>query len=197
MSLNETIQTYLDRLAGMGWPVAEKLAPGIAPDEVDARLRELGLSPDPELHAFWSAMNGIVEGDFTLDQMQIFPGYYPLSIAEAVTAHQTGTGAVHGRSGEEDWPEHLFPILADGMGDFFTVDLREAGGAGLPVWNHVEGFPPELRYASIRDFFGTATRGVEEGLIFLEEGRYLELDDEGFEDLERELNPDIPREDVE
>lgn len=184
MSVNTAVSEYLEKLRGLGWLGAEKINPGIEQYKVKQRFQEISISPPMEAIDFWCLMNGIIDGDFTLDQMQIFPGYYPLSLREAIDAY------LDRASDPEIWPDYLFPFLADGIGNFLSFDVRSFQHNKCSVHDQQAGFFPACLYSSIENFFLTAAAAIDKQIIFIE-GSYLEISDEKYQELAAKMNPGL------
>src|SRR4051812_5651108 len=64
------------------------LQPGLAASAVQSALRGAGLSSRPELETLYGWRNGTATAGVILDDIDLFPGFYLLSIEDAVANYR-------------------------------------------------------------------------------------------------------------
>jgi hypothetical protein len=136
-----TVRTAFDHLA-RAWesqsaPIADWIAPGLAPDVISAALASEGLTPSTELCDYFQWHNG-TRADAPIQASWMGPGrpdYYELySLPSCLLAYQMLRGvAVDVSPGDPDWlwPRDWFPIT--GNSDYLAVDLSDPSAPNSPV----------------------------------------------------------------
>lgn len=185
MNTHDAIMAYLEASSIMGWPVKEKLNKGVSRREVRAKLNLAGLGSAFELEIFWSLMNGVKDESVMIAEFLLVPGCYPLSLVEALEVYSCRP------RDEEIWPPNLFPFLQDGMVHFLTAEVRENDRLTQCVFEHIEGYLPSRRYLSICDFFAASREGIDRGIIFVKDQRFLDVDFIKYQEVDAELNPKV------
>src|SRR6202011_2909454 len=97
-----------------------------------------------ELESIYQWRNGTkaVEGDL-LEDLYFFPGFYFLSIEEAVQTY-------YEREGSPQWRKAWFPLFADGAGDFYIVPCAKKKLNASRVIGFLHGEPEQkAEYESV------------------------------------------------
>ncbi len=138
-------------------------------DEVVAGLHAAGVAGiDPVLD--WYASWGGQTGGGLLGMMDVLPGFYALSLADAL-AH---------RSQHPEWSGGWLPILADGGGDYYVADTSYSEA---PVLRHrSDDLEPERVSDSLISFLVAANRAFDVQVIYVSGGS-LDQDEEAWRDL--------------
>jgi hypothetical protein len=136
------------------------------------------------LEALYGWKNGIsIACSAVLGDIYFFPGFYLLSIEDAVVNYQAFVT-------DARWTVGWLPLFADGGGDFYVLDLGWPGGGGVRhFWIDESEHPIEFR--SLQALFVTLAAGFDRGIFFVNPRGYLDMDDLVFGGLAAELNPDV------
>lgn len=145
-------------------------------------LTAAGLVSVPLLEDLYGWHGGTALPDSGLvDDLEIVPALRLLGVDDAV-AERTWY-LEHGA-----WEAGWFPILTDGGGLFYLVDL---GSGDDPVVRRWEFDDPggHVAFGSLSAFVATIDEAYGRGIVFVGPRGYLEMDDTWFADLAVELNP--------
>lgn len=176
------IETGLQRLRRQG--LLPRLQPGLSAWSVRSALAEVGLASASELETLYSWRNGTsTAGDVTLDEIQFFPGFYLLSIEDAVANYRAFAP-------DPRWQAGWLPLFANGGGDFYVLD------AGSSVRNQVRHFRIEeaehpVEFNSLGAMLGTLAAAFERSIFVVDSNGYMDMDDIAFHRLAAELNPEV------
>lgn len=183
--LTESLATIESALGRLGREhLLRLLQNGLSVNVVRSKLDAVGLSSTPELETVYGWRNGTAsDAPAILDDIQLLPGFYLLSLDDAVTNYRAF--AVDDR-----WMLGWLPVFANGGGDFYIIDLTPAGaGAVRRFWIDEAEHPVE--FSSLGAMMTTLARGFERGIFYVDPQGYLEMDDVVFGRLAMEMNPDI------
>lgn len=162
----------------------EALYPGVVESEFRARLQRVRLAPGHDLTELYRWHDGTYAPiGFPVDDVQLFPGYYMLSSTKSVE-----TIEILRRVAE--WDPTWFPILKDAGGWYFVQQISD-GGDGPVIFFMPSYGEIALVYASVADMFHTIAEAYDRAIIFVDAEGYLEMDDDQYRALARELNPGI------
>ncbi len=174
------------RLAQSNRAVAPKLQPGLSPGDIAARAATLPFALTIELEALYQWRNGtlVEEGDL-LGQAYLFPGFYLLSLDEAVQTYAE-------RKGSRQWRRHWFPVFADGGGDFFVVPCAPERREAAEVIGFIHGEPEQtVEYESLAAMMQTLDACYAQGAFFLDDDGELEVDDDKHREIAHHFNPQV------
>jgi cell wall assembly regulator SMI1 len=182
-----SIHETLDRiLAGLRRLSRERtlglLKPGIPEEEIQHALREFGLAAPPDLVTTYEWRNGSdADAADMLDELYIFPGYYFLSLEDAIADYRA-------RLDLEHWDASWLPLLSDGGGSFFTV-VCDAGRADFGQVVRVDEVNYAVAFPTVRAMTATIAQAYDDEIIYVEGDGYLDWDDEQFAKLASQMNP--------
>jgi len=161
----------------------DALNPGVKPAVTRHMLSTLGLGQSPELDMLYHWRNGTGATSHALGDLYIFPGYYFLSQADIWVDYAALVE-------DSRWHPGWLPVLADGGGDYYAVDLT-AGGTGSV--RHFRNYDVEhpVEFDSLTDMVRTLAEGYERSVFFVDDHGYLEMDDSQFEMLAAEMNQTV------
>ncbi len=160
------------------------LRPGLSPDEVGRLLKASGLPVGPTLEVLYAWRDGTQTAGVALDDIQMFPGFYLLSLEDALANYRAFVTDVR-------WSPGWVPLFANGGGDFYLVDLG-AEPSGLVRHFRIEEVEQPVEFRSLSDMTSTLAAAFEQGVFFVDAAGYLEMDDLRFASLAAELNPAVP-----
>ncbi|MGD8201294.1 SMI1/KNR4 family protein [Ornithinimicrobium sp. W1679] len=160
------------------------LRPGLSWDEVDGRLRGAGLPRHPQVRQLYAWHDGVGGEGGTIGDLALFPGFYPLSLDDAILSYEAFRP-------DPRWRVGWLPLFADGGGDFYVVDLG-AGADGVVRRFRIEESQHPAEFRDLADMVDTLAAALERGIVFVDGDGHLEMDDHTFAALARQLNPTIP-----
>ena len=116
----------------------------------------------------------------SVDDIHLFPGFYLLSLEDAVANYQSFEA-------DHRWTPGWLPVFANGGGDFYVTDL---GGDTAGVVRHfrIEETEHPIEFLTIDDMLTTIAAGFRRGVFYVDADGYLEMDDLAFGPLAAELN---------
>lgn len=161
----------------------QSLQPGLPGARAHEAFGQVGLNPPPELVTLYGWRNGTSTERVSLDDIHLFPGFYLLSVDDAVANYQAFVT-------DSRWRTGWLPVLANGGGDFYVVDLSSS--ASSPVRHfRIDELEHPIEFSSLSSLLETLAEAFERGVFFVDPGGYLEMSDRAFGDLAAELNPDV------
>lgn len=181
-----TLDRIVLRLAQSNRAVAQKLQPGLSPSDIAARVASLPFALTREIEALYLWRNGTLvdEGDL-LGQAYLFPGFYLLSLDEAVQTYAE-------RKGSRQWRPHWFPVFADGGGDFYVVPCAPEQIETAEVIGFIHGEPEQsVEYESLAAMMQTIDACYAQGAFFLDADGEIEIDDDKHREIAHHFNPKV------
>lgn len=162
------------------------LNPGIPISQVRDAVASQGLPYSPELETLYEWHDGTGSGSEAalLGCLWLIPGFYLLSLDEAVTNY-----AVFRK--DQRWNPNWFPVFADGGGDFYVIDFDNAPARVVRHFR-LEEMEHPIEYRSLAAMIATFATAFESGAIFVDGTGYVDVNDEAFNAIAARLNPDIP-----
>lgn len=163
--LLEELDMLVARLVELNRPVVPWLIPGVDAGQVEAALGH----PVPEEVSTWFGWcNGVAlhEGQIQ-DDINVIPGYGPLSLAEAVSQM-----AYH--AGDSTLGTHWIPLLGSAGGDIYAAVWepgKPAKMAGVLI-----GEPTEIEFDSIEQMIVVFNSCYQRGAFFVDDRHRLAMD---------------------
>lgn len=165
----------------------KRLRPGREAVSVLDTLAARALSAPPALVEILECHDGTdANGEVTLDEIHLFPGFYLLSFPDAVSNYDAFLESAR-------WDRAWFPVFANGGGDFYAVvcdDAREDYGS--VVHFRIEDSDHPIEFASLESMLQTLATAFDRGVFYVDDNGYLEMDDVKFAALAASLNDDVP-----
>lgn len=160
------------------------LQAGLPASTVQKALAGVGLAAPPELETLYGWRDGTsTAGVPAVDDIHLFPGFYLLSVADAVANYRAFAT-------DSRWTDGWLPIFANGGGDFYVLDLSSPAARAVRHFRIDESEHP-IEFNSLDAMLMTLAEAFERGIFFVDPGGYLEMDDLVFGELAAELNPDV------
>jgi hypothetical protein len=163
--------------------VLRALRAGAAPDWVRSALGAVGLEATRDIESLWGWRNGTLTAGTTLGEIDLFPGFYLLSVEEAVANYRAFAS-------DARWSVTWLPIFADGGGDFYVVDFHDEARCAVRHFRLEEVHHP-IVYESLSAMVSTLDKAFDVAIFFVDSEGYLEVDDARFDRLARTLNPGV------
>jgi hypothetical protein len=139
--------------------VAARLLPGLAGDEVRRRLGEV-----PGQVVEWFEWCNGVDGGETNDDVAVIPGYYPLSLDEAINLRPI-------YEGDEVLAPNWIPLLQGPSSDIYAAVWSDPSQVSV-AWVVIEE-ETEIEYAGIRQMVESFTACYDRGEYVVDEDGYL------------------------
>ncbi|MFF1876612.1 SMI1/KNR4 family protein [Leifsonia sp. NPDC058230] len=175
------IEAGLERLGRK--PLLRLMKPGLNLDEIRGQPVAAGLGRSVLFEELHSWRDGTLTTGVTLDDIQMFPGFYLLSLEEAIANYRAFTA-------DSRWDRGWLPLFANGGGDFYVVDFEPRSMGEIRHFRIEESENP-VEFRSLSNMMETLAAAFDRGVFYVDPDRYLEMDDLRFAALARELNPDI------
>lgn len=179
----DRIVAHLRRL-GRGSP--DRLQQGLSQQEIVLWESQLPFALNRELFALYQWRDGTkADEDDLLEDLYFFPGFYFLSMEEAVKIFKD-------REDSPQWSEGWFPVFADGGGDFYIVPCATKKVDKSEVIGFIHGEPEQIaEYESVSSMIETLEICFTEGAFFIENDDTMEIDDEKHREIANRINPGI------
>jgi len=163
------------------------LQPGLSTVDTRAWEARLPFLLPLELEQLYRWHDGTrVDEGVQLDSVYFFPGFYLLSLEEAVETFME-------RRDAPQWQEGWFPVFADGGGDFYLASCTNEKKETAEIIGFIHGEPQQpVEYESLTAMIKTIDACYAEGAFFIAEDNTLEIDDDLHREVARRLNPEIP-----
>jgi hypothetical protein len=147
---------------------------------------KINLNPTNEMVQLYSWRNGTnISKGTNLDDIQFIPGFHILSLEDALVQYKS-------IKDDPRWNRLWFPIMANGGGDFYAVDLSLSNGNCAPVIGFVLGENEQyVEYQSIDAMLNTFLECCVKGVVYRSNEGYLEMDDNKHALIARVNNPEV------
>lgn len=184
----ETITQLLNEieksLQQLDHPCVDHLNPGLSSQKIQELFEEIPLQPNQDLHALYAWRNGSKNSEgVTLGELAFFPGFYLMSLEESIQTYME-------LRARDVWNKFWFPIFASGGGDFYAMILApEAQGQILGFYVFEE--EAQVEYRSLKSMLTTFKVCYDQGIIFRNDGGYLDMDYRKHAEVAHEINPDV------
>lgn len=185
--ITSLLNAYVNELGRIGFDLGNRYLPGGDETQVRRSLAEVGFEY-PELVAFYVWRNGVNDSlKLPKGKICIFPGYYMLSLDEALNWY---------RKKHESGPfnsNYFLLFCADGY-DFYHFSREEKSFEIIGMLEEIKGsrkffIAPE--FSSFEKMLRTFIDAVKEGGIVINRKGYLDYRDEEFSAVARRHNPNL------
>jgi SMI1/KNR4 family protein SUKH-1 len=161
------------------------LKPGLDAEHVRSLLGRVGLPRSAQVESLYSWKDGTeTAGIKALGDISFFPGYYLLSLEDAVSNYRAFVP-------DRRWMPGWLPIFANGGGDFYFIDVS---GEMTEVVRHfrIEEAEHPIEFLTVGDMLVTIAAGYDRGVFFVNGNGFLDMDYVAFGTLAAEMNPRVP-----
>jgi tetratricopeptide (TPR) repeat protein len=181
-SIDKSFHSIVAALKRLRRPAARLLQPGKSDAAIAEVAALLPFKLTKELVELFRTTNGTdAKQGSTLDDLSFFPGYYLLSLEDAVSEYRKVKR-------ERQWKKGWFPFFANGAGDYYVVSCEPATQG---VIGFLRGEPDQpVEYASVTAMFATLAKCFEEGAFYTKK-REFEIDDDKHRHIAMSLNPGV------
>jgi hypothetical protein len=161
------------------------LKPGLDAEHVQSLLGGVGLPSLPEVESLYGWKDGTeTAGIKAVDDIHLFPGFYFLSLEDAVSNYRAFVS-------DQRWTPGWIPVFANGGGDFYLIDVSD-DMAGVVRHFRIEEAEHPIEFLTVGDMLATIGVAYDRGIFFVDGDGYLEMDDAAFASLAAEMNPRVP-----
>jgi hypothetical protein len=115
--MQELLYKIVSELQKIKSPVLAYLQPGVSKLTYEKKLNSFHLTPSDEFISLYQWHNGTAEMKTENSNLWLFPGGIFLPIDKALEIYQYHTIS------NNTWDKTLFPIFADGGGDFYLINM--------------------------------------------------------------------------
>ena len=181
--LGDSILSHLHRLKR---PVVNLLNSPLNHNSIKSYEQEFPFKFPHCLRNLYSWKNGTeVRKGSALDDLHLFPGFYFLSMKDALAYYQNFLG-------DARWNSNWFPVFANGGGDFYCVHCEPTNLEKCTVLGFLLGEPEtEIEFLSIHSLFETINEAFEERVYFVDNRGYLEANSIFEIEIAQKRNPGV------
>lgn len=169
MSITATLEAIRSILEDRGRPVTQRLNGGLSEAESRSFEATIGVRFPATVVELVGWRNGTeLYGGETIDQLCFFPGYYLMSIQDAVERYASLRS-----SAPREWKKHWLPLFASGAGDFYAVECRKSEAADGAIICYFRGNPVHpIVFGGLKQMISTIHDRYLSGEYFVDnEGR--------------------------
>lgn len=169
--LSAELDRLVEHLTTLNRPVVGWLLPGVDAHHVSSAL---GFPVPPSVAQWFGWCNGVAESPGQLqDDVNVVPGYNPVSVEEAVRM-------MPDYAGDPLLGSHWVPLLRSGGGDIYAATWsadKEAAVAGVLI-----GEPTEVEFTGIEQMVSVFNQSFAQRAYYVEQGR-LTMDPELYDEV--------------
>lgn len=148
-------------------------------------MADCGLSSAEELEALYGWHDGSeASRASSLDDLHVFPGFYFLSLDDAVANYLAFVD-------DARWASGWFPLFANGGGDFYVLETTGNDGGSVRHFRIDEREHP-IEFESLGAMLRTLAEAFEQGVFYVDDHGCLEMDDLKFALLAAQINLTVP-----
>jgi cell wall assembly regulator SMI1 len=180
------LDLILAHLRRLGRPSADLLQPPLTLAQIERLATRLPFALTTEVETLYQWHNGTraQTGD-DLDDLHFFPGFYFLSLEEALETYVE-------REDADQWRKGWLPIFANGAGDFYVVPCKRKKVSSTPIIGFLHGEPDQIaEYESLEAMIQTLEACFREGVFYVDDDDTLEMDDDRHAELAQRYNPTL------
>lgn len=186
-SFEQELDHILFHLCQMQRPVVALLQEPLSAEAFSEYAAQLPFHLPSELGRLYAWRNGTrCKGGDILDDLHFFPGFYFLSIEEAMDCYRAFKS-------DPRWNRSWFPVFSNGGGDFYAVWGKEGPSERGEVVGFLLGQSEQIvEYESLEAMIRTLSACYDEGVFWLDQNGYLEADDAAQMEIAKRYNPSLP-----
>lgn len=170
----DLLEGIFQRLQELRRPVVSLLRPGATVADLD----EAGIQQQ-DLRDWFGWRNGVIEAaGQTQGDVSVVPGYWPVSLAEALSLKPS-------YQGDPTLGDSWVPLLTSGGGDIYAAVWT--GDSRPVVAGVLIGEPTEIEFPTLEAMLEVFLACFERGAYFVGEGGYLEADSSSYEEIYDEV----------
>jgi cell wall assembly regulator SMI1 len=160
-----------------------RLRAGRSTDEIRRNLDMVGLKSSESLETLFGWHDGTDTSDAILDDIHMFPGFYLLTLDDALANYGAFVD-------DPRWQRGWLPLFANGGGDFYVLDSVEVGDGPVRHFR-IDEMEHPVEFSSIASFLAVIATCFEGGVFFVDASGYLEMDDQAFAAVAGRVDPTV------
>ncbi|MFT7841255.1 hypothetical protein Q5530_34405 [Saccharothrix sp. BKS2] len=166
------LEVLAERLTALARPVVSWLVPGVDAAAVEEALGEL---PPDEVITWFGWCNGVeLYPGQVQDDVNVIPGYSPLSLVEAARF-------IEAYSGDPVLGNHWVPLLGGASGDIYTA-VWEPGGSAR-VAGVLVGEETEVEFSGLEHMVSVFNDCYRRGAYFVDDQGRLAMDSDLYDEV--------------
>ncbi|WP_066953442.1 hypothetical protein [Streptomyces lushanensis] len=174
--LSSELEALVGQLTEMARPVVSWLVPGLDPGQVEALMGQL---PPGEVLTWFGWCNGVaLQQGQVQDDINVIPGYAPLSLKEAVESKET-------YGGDPVLGENWIPVLAGAGGDIYAAVWQP--GQPARVAGVLVGESTEIQFASLGQMVKVFNECYRRDAFYVDSQRHLAMDPGLYDEVYAEM----------
>ena len=166
----------------------QSFRPGVAPEEVRARLQCFGFGSLDDLESLLEWHDGLdCDGTVAMGDIWMIPGFYLMSLDEAAFEYEQIQG-FH----DDRWDPCWWPVFENSGGDFIVVALPPDGDGGVYYFFNEATEWPKI-FESLADMMATVAAGFDQGIFIVssDDGAICDRNLEDLLQLGAMMNPSV------
>jgi hypothetical protein len=170
--IHETLDRILDHLQQLKRPVVSRLQQGLSRKQIIKNASNVKLRlPDSAIDLLgWRNGTDLSAGK-TLGELSFFPGYYLMSVEEAVSDYAS-------LSRNTLWDKSWFPLFCSGGGDFYAIVCNQDHATDGAIVDYFrDDFDHEIEYVSLTAMLATIEACYQSGAFYTDTDGYLSVND--------------------
>lgn len=160
-----------------------RLRAGCGSDDVRRGLDAAGIASSGQLEALFGWHDGTDASQAMLDDIHMFPGFYLLTLDDALANYSAFVG-------DPRWRPGWLPVFANGGGDFYVAD-QSGSATGQVSHFRIDESDHPVEFSSLTNFFATIAACFDDGIFFVDPSGYLEMDDVAFGTVAGRVDPTV------
>lgn len=170
--LSREIEILMEKLSALGRPVVEQLVPGSSPSRV---TQFLGSDVPDDVKTWFAWCDGVEHRDGqSQDDINIIPGYCPLSLEEAVEMKSD-------YGGDPVLADSWVPLLSGGGGDMYAAMWRP--GQDPVVAGILVGEETEIEFSSLEQALSFFNECYDIGAFSVDKQGQMTMDPDAYDSL--------------
>lgn len=194
-TITESFKSIVSKQRELNYNMPNLLRPPAKKNDITQIQNTIGLKLNKELIELYSCADGI---NVPLNTPGGLTGFLPiynfLSLSAALAYYNQ---YIKFQDSFENQNTHytpgnkLFPILEDGAGNCYWVDLNETENYGRIYWTNSWGDEPDYLFESLTNFMQVISECYDLNYIFVNDEGFLDEDVDGFYAVALKYNPKI------
>lgn len=170
--LSSELEALVVHLTESARPVVSWLVPGADPGQVEAFM---GLHPPEEVLTWFGWCNGVaLQQGQVQDDINVIPGYAPLSLKEAVESKEI-------YDGDPVLGDNWIPVLAGAGGDIYAAVWQP--GQPVRVAGVLVGESTEIEFASLEQMVKVFNECYRRGAFYVDSQLHLAMDSDLYDEV--------------
>lgn len=149
---------------------------GLAQKDVDKELKGISFEVPQSLKVVYTWRNGTKQGLATFNEMWLLPGYYLLSLEDAIRNFKLLI-----EHNPQNWKSSWFPFMCSGSGDFYAIQGDRNALDDGRILKFLRGEPEVVEiYSSLRLMLRTIDACFKKNVFYVADDGFLEVNDDEY-----------------